>query len=240
LQPHDILIRKLQEHSRFSKLDISILRMLPIKERELAPGEDFIRQGDKPKDSAIVLEGMLGRYHTLGEGRRQYLSFHIVGDMPDAQGLFIDTMDHSVCAMGRARVGMVPHIALLKLFETKPNAGFAIWRETLIDAAIFREAITNNSARSVETRVAHFFCEQYYRAQRSGLLNDNVCKLPLTQTQLAETMAVSLPSISRTLIKLRKTKAVEFKNGKLEVFNWDRLTRIGDFNPSYLHLKKQS
>jgi hypothetical protein len=34
--------------------------------------------------------GMVARYHLLHNGRRQYLSFHIAGDMPDAQALFID------------------------------------------------------------------------------------------------------------------------------------------------------
>jgi CRP-like cAMP-binding protein len=124
------------------------------------------------------------------------------------------------------------------VFQERPSVGMAFWKETLIDAAIFREAITNNSARPLKMRIAHFFCEQYYRASKTGLVKSASCKLPITQTQLAETVASSLPSVSRALIKLRKTKAVEFKNGLLTVKNWSDLVKIGDFNSNYLHLKK--
>jgi CRP-like cAMP-binding protein len=238
MQAHDILIRKLQEHSSLSKADIAAICSLPTQQRTLTPNADIVRQGDKPTVSVIVLGGMVARYHALKEGKRQYLSFHIAGDMPDAQALFIETMDHAVCTVDKAIIATVPHEALLEVFKDKPNVGFSIWRETLIDAAIFREAITNNSARSLESRIAHFFCEQYYRADKNGLVALNTCRLPLTQTQLAETLASSLPSISRTLIKLRKTKAVEFRNGDLTIKNWDCLSKIGEFNPGYMHLKK--
>lgn len=235
---HDILVQNLQEHSSLTDDEIDALAALPFKNRICAPNEDIVRQGDATKDAVIVLEGTVGRYHTLGEGKRQYLSFHIAGDMPDAQGLFLETMDHSVCAIDKAVVVLIPHIAMLRLFEKRPDVGFAVWRETLIDASIFRQAITNNSSRPLQARLAHFFCEYYYRAKLANLLTENICRLPLTQTQLADTLASSLPSVSRALIKLRQTKALEFKNGHLQVKDWNLLTEIADFNPAYLHMKK--
>ena len=116
----------------------------------MAPREDIVRQGDRPKVSVVVLRGMVARYHTLQGGGRQYLSLHIAGDMPDAQSLFLDQMDHAVCAMDDVVVALVSHKALLALFDERPAVGFAFWRETLIDGAIFREAITNNSARPMQ------------------------------------------------------------------------------------------
>ncbi|MCE7886716.1 MAG: Crp/Fnr family transcriptional regulator [Alphaproteobacteria bacterium PRO2] len=235
---HDILIRKLTEHSLLSRPDIAAIRRLPGVLRHIDKNEDILRQGDKPKESLVVLEGMLARYHNAPSGRRQYLSFHIAGDMPDAQTLFLERMDHAVCAVEKSGIALVPHTAITNLFKERPEVGFALWKETLIDAAIFRETITNNSSREPEMRLAHFFCEQYYRAEKTGLVKANMCRLPLTQTQLAETLASSLPSISRTLIKLRKTKTMEFDNGHLRIFNWNALAKIGDFNPAYLHLEK--
>jgi CRP-like cAMP-binding protein len=78
---------------------MAAIRTLPSTERKVSPNEDIVRQGDKPKISAIVVEGTVARYHTLTGGRRQYLSLHIPGDMPDSQTLFIETMDHAVCAI---------------------------------------------------------------------------------------------------------------------------------------------
>jgi len=114
------------------------------------------------------------------DGIRQYLSFHMAGDMPDSQALFIERMDHAVCAIGPAVIASIPHKELLAAFDRRPSLGFAIWRETLIDAAIFREAITNNSSRSMPTRMGHLFCELFYRARASGLADDDTFKAPIS------------------------------------------------------------
>jgi len=235
---HDLIIRKLLEHSNLGATELAAIRALPQTERHLIANEDVVLQGDKPEESVIVLQGMVARYHTLRSGRRQYLAFHIPGDMPDSQAIFIDVMDHSVCALGDATVALVPHSALVKLFKDCPTFAFAIWRETLVDAAIFREAITNNSGRAVDTRLAHLLCEQYYRARASDLGKPGVSWLPLTQTQLGEALGVSLPSISRALRTLRKTGVVDLEGGYLHVHDWAGLCELGEFDPQYLHLSK--
>lgn len=235
---HDILIRKLKEHSILDAADIAAISMLPDTRRAFRPDEDIVRQGDKPNVSIVVLQGMLARYHTLQGGGRQYLSLHIAGDLPDAQTLFLDVMDHAVCAIDDSVILLIPHASLLKLFAARPAVGFAVWRETLIDAAIFREAITNNSARPLQTRLAHFFCEQYYRACAAGQAKSGSCRFPLTQTQIGETVGASLPSISRALQVLRESGAVDLRSGHLQIRNWRRLRTLGDFDPGYLHLRK--
>jgi CRP-like cAMP-binding protein len=237
---HDVLTRKLKQHSALETADIAAIQKLPVVERRLGAEDDIVRQGDKPTVSAVVIHGMLARYHTLPTGRRQYLSLHIAGDWPDAQALFIAMMDHSVGAIDDAMVGLIPHTALQKTFEERPAVASAVWRETLIDAAIFREAITNNSARPLPTRLAHFCCEQYYRARAAGIARPGTCRLPLTQTQLGELLGASLPSISRALQNLRKTRAMDLHGGEIHVHDWSRLATLGDFNPAYLHLVKPS
>jgi CRP-like cAMP-binding protein len=237
----DILTRKLKEHTRLSPEDVAAISALSHTSRPLAANEDFVRQGDKPKIAALVVQGMVGRYHTRPAGNRQYISFHISGDMPDSQSLFLDQMDHSVCAVGVGTiVSAFPHAEILRLFETRPSAGYAFWRETLIDAAIFREAITNNSSRPVRARIAHFMCEQFYRARAAGLGTGNSCRLPISQMQLGETLGISVVTANRALQALRRTGAMEFHDGSLTVRNWDKLTGLGEFDPRYLHLTRQN
>jgi CRP-like cAMP-binding protein len=234
----DIMTRKLKEHSQLEAGDVAALHTLTSHSRSLAPNDDFIRQGDKPEASAVVMRGMVARYYTLSDGRRQYLSFHIAGDMPDAQTLFIERMDHAVGAIGEAAVALIPHAEILDLFQRRPAVGFAIWRETLIDAAIFREAITNNSSRPMQARMAHLFCELYYRARAAGLAKSGSCYVPLNQAQIGDSLGMSIVTVNRTVQALRKTGAVDFRNAELTVRDWKRLVELGDFDPSYLHLKR--
>jgi CRP-like cAMP-binding protein len=237
---HRIFVRSLREHSKLAAEDVEQITKLSYTVRQYEPNVDLIRQGDRPMAAILVLSGMVGRYHLLNGGRRQYLSFHIIGNLPDAQGLFIEQMDHALCAMGRAVVAFIPHNELVRSFKARPQLSFAVWRETLIDAAIFREAITNNSGRSVHIRMAHLFCELFYRARVSGVADPNHFAFPLSLIQLGETLGMAIATVNRTLQRLRATGNVDFRDGLLVIKNWDKLVKLAEFDPRYLHLKKVS
>lgn len=235
MAPSDIILRKLKYHSGVDSADEAAVRRMRFETRELSRGEDSISQGERPKAAAIVIEGILARYHTLRSGTRQYIALHYPGDWPDAQALFLERMDHSVCAMGPAVVCSVSHEQLMRLFQERPRIGLAVWRETLIDAAIFRESITNNSGRHGAARLAHFFCEQFFRARQAGLARAHACPLPLNQTQLGEMLGMSLVSINRQMKTLRQAKLADLQKGKLSILSWPRLASLGEFDAEYLH-----
>ncbi len=239
MEANRTVITKLKEHSQLSNDDVAEIKTLSFAPRELVDHEDLIRQGDEPDRSVVVLSGWVARYHLLPSGARQYLSFHMPGDWPDAQAIFLDRMDHAVCAIGPAVVASIAHKELIRAISRRPALGFAIWRETLIDASIFREAVTNNSARSKPARMAHLFCELFYRARALGHVRDDQLPLPVSLVQLGEALGMAIATVNRTLVELRASRAVDFRSGTLTVHDWTRLCAIGEFDPGYLHLKKQ-
>ncbi len=232
----DIVVRKLSIHSRLAAGEEKALRSLTARMRRLQPDEDLVREGDLAAMAVVVLDGMVARYHALADGRRQYLSFHLRGDMPDAQMLFLEKMDHGICAVGFAEVAFIAHEDLHALFRQYPSIGFAVWRETLIDSAIFREAITNNSSRPPRTRMAHLFCELYFRSRSAGIGEAGSVPLPMHQGQLGDALGMSLVTVNRTLQALRRTSAMEFRNAQLIVRDWKWLSETGEFDPTYLHV----
>lgn len=232
---YDILTAKLASHSTLSEEDRAALRALPHRTRELAPDEDLVRQGDVPRVSVLVTEGEVARYHMLRTGRRQYLSLHLAGDWPDVQALFLTRIDHSLCALNDgAAVAVFQHEHLRTMLARNPSVAQALWRETLIDAAIFRTAITNNSARSALARMAHLFCEIFYRAKRVGLVRNDTAALPMHQDQLGETLGMALVTVNRTLRELRRTGSGDFKAGRIFVLDWNALATLGEFDAGYL------
>ncbi|MBR0990465.1 Crp/Fnr family transcriptional regulator [Bradyrhizobium japonicum] len=237
---HDVLIGNLSEHTALAEADLDEIRALTFTVRDIPPNEDFIRQGDEPEHSALVVSGMVARYHLLGSGGRQYLSFHLSGDLPDSQGLFIDQMDHGLSALGPASVAFIPHRELFTAFRRRPTFALSVWRETLLDSSIFREAITNNSARPMQARMAHLFCELFYRARAAQLVRGNRFHVPISLAQLGETLGMAIATVNRTLAELRRSGTMDLRDGELIVLKWRELQRLGDFNPAYLHLKRQS
>lgn len=235
----EVVEQKLRQHSRLKGADLAAVRSLRCRFQTLEPNEDFICQGEVPTESAIVVEGMVARYHTVAKGSRQYLSFHIAGDWPDAQGLFLETMDHSVCAIGRTVLCAITHQELMRVFNDRPAVGYAVWRETLIDAAIFREAVTNNSSRSGVARLAHFFCEVYFKSKAMDLLQGESCALQLSQRQIGEALGMSIATVFRHLQELRRTGQADLRTGRLTVKSFSKLAELGEFDPLYLHPRVQ-
>lgn len=231
----DFLMQNARLQGKLSDADQEELRGLPFRLHQVESDEDIVRQGDHPDVAVLVLEGMVARYHTLDTGDRQYLSFHIAGDMPDAQSLFLKVMDHSVCSLDRGVIALFPHDDVLRVLRHRPSVCFALWRMTLADAAIFRQAITNRS-RSHTARLAHLVCEIFFRSKENGLADENRCRFPVTQNQIGQALGMSHISVNRTLQKLRRSHLVEFRNGMLTVLDWPGLVRVASFDPLYLHV----
>ena len=92
----------------------------------------------------------------------------------------------------------------------------------------------------MHVRMAHLFCELFYRARVSQLNKGNRCSIPLTLVQLAKTIGMAIATVSRSLQQLRASGTMDLRDGELIVLKWRELQQLGDFNPDYLHMKKQS
>lgn len=78
------------------------------------------------------------RTKTTGDGKRQILSIHIPGEIPHLQSLHLVVMDHDLVTLTPATLGFIEHHTLRELLRRRPSLADLFWRDTLIDAAMFR------------------------------------------------------------------------------------------------------
>jgi len=234
-----LLIKKLQSIGTLSKEDEQELRNLSGASRELAPGEAVVHEGDQPNSTTLVQSGVLCRYKHVAEGKRQIMSFHIAGDIPDLQSLFMQSMDHSLGAVVRSHVVLIRHEVVRNLLKRCPGIGFLFWRDTLIDASVFREWMTSIGRRDAQSRIAHLFCEMVTRMRAVGLADTHHCDLPITQLDVADALGLTDIHVCRVLKNLREQNIVEFRHGVITVLDWEGLQEAGEFDPAYLHLKTE-
>src|SRR6476661_5156547 len=175
------LLRKLQSIADPTKAEQQALAELRPTIKVLDAQEDIVREGDRPSIVCLILEGSACRYTTVTSGRRQILSIHIPGDIPDLQGIFIKVMDHNLATLTPARVALIPHDAMCRLVDNNRRIMHLLWRDTLVDAAIFRKWIVGIGRRTAHARFAHLVCEFTARMQAVGLMKKNVCAMPFTQ-----------------------------------------------------------
>lgn len=62
----------------------------------------------------------------------------------------------------------------------------ALWRETLVDVAIFREWIVNMWVRPAAARMAHLLAELRQQMAAVGLSNGEEFEFPVTQSELGK------------------------------------------------------
>jgi CRP-like cAMP-binding protein len=230
-------IRKLESIGELSADDREALRTLPLRVVELGRGDDAAHDGSVPSECCLLVDGFMHRYKMLADGRRQILAFHTPGDIPDLQSLHLRTLDHSLAATTRSIVGFIRHEDLRALIRKRPSLGDLFWRDTLIDAGIFRAWITSLGQRPAREHLAHFFCETFIRLKAIGLTADHQCDLPFTQTEIGDAVGMSTVHVNRTLQELRAERLIELRAGTLKILDWKRLKDLAQFDPTYLHLR---
>jgi len=175
-----------------------------------------------------------------GEGRRQIMAFGFPGDIPDLLSLHLDVLDNSLSTITPCKVGFIGHETLRDLCSRFPQIASAFWRDTLIDASIFREWMLNIGQREAYSRLAHLLCEFIVRSQAIGLGHDGTYYAPMTQGELGDAMGISTVHANRVLQGLRGAGLISWRGTQLTVLDWDGLKSAGDFDPTYLHLREQT
>jgi CRP-like cAMP-binding protein len=235
-----VLLRRLESIAHLSDEERQAIQSLPAKTRALKPGQDIVRDDDKPSQCCLLLNGWACRYKLLSPGRRQILSFHIPGDIPDLQSLHLHTMDHSLDTLTEATVAFIPHESLLDLTARFPGIAAVLWRETLIDAATFREWMTGMGRRPAFERIAHLFCELYLKLEAVGLAGEHRCPLPITQVDLGDALGLSNVHVNRVLQEMRGKGLITLRGSTLVIHAWNELARAAEFDPTYLHLERRA
>lgn len=234
------LLRRLRSTATLSDAVIRAFTELPHTIREFEPGQDILRDGDRPEHCAMVVEGWACRLKLLPDGGRQIIAFHIAGDMPDLQSLHLGVMDHGLSAVTPCTVALIPHDVLREQTARLPELAAVLWRETMIDAAMFRGWLTAMGRRTAYGRAAHLLCELHLRQRAVGLAHPNTCPMPLRQTDLADALGLTSVHVTRTMGALRRAGLIDLQARLLTIRDWNGLCRAAEFDPAYLHLKAVS
>ncbi|HKU16986.1 MAG TPA: Crp/Fnr family transcriptional regulator [Steroidobacteraceae bacterium] len=199
------------------------------------PHEDLTREGEPAAHIGLIVSGFAYRCRVLPDGRRQIVTYLIPGDLCDARQLLLPAATHTVSALTAANVATFPRETLLSVIERHPRIGQALCWLALLEEQIAREWLVNVGQRTALERLAHLLCEIFTRMQAVALTDGGRCELPLTQVELADTLALSTVHVNRTLQELRRLGLVSLSSGLLEIHDFDALQSLAMFSPDYLH-----
>ncbi len=139
--------------------DLEMLLQAMGRHVQIPAGSDVIRAGETVKRSTVLLSGMTCSYTRNEKGDRHIHSFHHAGDFCDLLRYVVPGCDgvYGVQALTDSVVVVVDYRDMDRLLG-RPSLALALWRATVLDAATYRERMTNMSRGSALERVAHLLC----------------------------------------------------------------------------------
>ena len=233
------LIAKLEAFIDLTPIDRQWLATISSKTILVGADTTLVHEGDVPDDVFLILEGFAYRYKTTPEGKRQIFAYLVPGDFCDLHVALLDEMDHSIGTLSACRVVKIPKRTVADLTDNHPTLAKAFWWCSLVDEATLREWLVNVGQRSSVQRVAHLFCEMHVRLEAVKLTVGGSFALPITQTELADTVGMTNVHVNRSLKRLREAGLMTFRGRSVRISDVGKLKQFASFNPNYLHLRRR-
>lgn len=229
-------IRKLERLAHLEDADRQAIRALHARIETHPANSVLVKDGARATHCTWLIDGVACRYKEASDGGRQIVSFQLPGDALDLQHLFLRRSDHVVQTLSPATTARVTAEDLRALAAACPRIAEALWRDTLIDASMAREWVLNVGRRGAMARIAHLLCEYAARREVAGFGPPERFDLPMTQEQIGDATGLTSVHVNRKLHDLEEMGVIARDRRDLHIRDWPRLTRIGDFDPAYLHV----
>jgi CRP/FNR family transcriptional regulator, anaerobic regulatory protein len=166
---------------------------------QLDAGETLFYEDDPAAEVFTVTSGMLKLSKLLPDGRRQITGFLTPGDY---LGLaFAARYVYSAEAVTPVRICRFSRQAFLGLLEQFPALEKALFGRAATELAAAQQQMLLLGRKTARERVASFFLQL---AERQGPDDGTLVDLPMTRTDIADYLGLTIETVSRNIAGLRK------------------------------------
>ncbi len=205
--------------------DASLLTAM-AKSHAVRTGRELLVEGRMIPEPLLILEGWAARIRLMDDGRRQFMSFLLPGDLigmclhrnPLAVSTVAVLSDMIVAPAPRARAGS----SLAQVYGVSHA----------LEEAYLLAQITRLGRFNAQERMGDLFLEFHERLALAGLAQDGHFYIPLTQEMVGDALGLTAVHINRTLRHVRTLGDIIFDRGRVQLPNVARLAmRVGRVSP---------
>lgn len=219
LRPH--AAEEIPHIQRFKTGEIRVERGEVVIEQEITRGGLF-----------TLLDGIMMRYRSLEDGRRQVVNFMFPGDLIGLQAAFGEPASHSVEALLPSRLCVFDHRHYHGLIVAQPNLGYDITWLAAKEETALEEHIVALGRRSARERVAYLAVWLLQRARGTCMTDGNRLEVTITQTQIADMLGLSLVHTNRTIKTLERSGEVIWRSGSITVPDFAAAAQLAHWDSS--------
>ncbi len=166
----------------------------------LRAGELLAREGEPRRYVFTVQRGALRRTRTLADGRRLVAGFLMQGDYIGFSGA--SHYRHTIEAITDASLCAVSQPGMRQLCQTYPGLEHELMERACIELDATRDKLMALARMTPPERLAGFLLDMAARRTRQGL-DDAVVELPMTRTDIADYLGLTIETVSRCFTRLR-------------------------------------
>lgn len=198
--------------------EIPYMERFKIGEVRLDRGEVLIEQGVTRGGLYTLLDGVMMRYRSLADGRRQIVNFMFPGDLIGLEGTFGGAAGHSVEALRAARLCVLDTPRFFDLITAQPSLAYDITWLAAKEETALEQHLVALGRRSARERVAYLAMWLIERARGTCTESGpNRLEVTITQAQIADMLGLSLVHTNRTIKALERQNLVHWRQGFIEV-----------------------
>lgn len=223
---HECPLRQLSAFEPMKPEELDFTNRMKTGQMDVQPGTHLLVQGSRSPQLFTVLTGMGLRYKTLKSGKRQVINFVLPGDFLGLQAGVMGEMGHSVEATTEMTLCVFNRADLWNLFRTLPERAYDLTHLAAVEEHFLGEALATIGQASAREKIAWSLCQLFARISSLELMENDSCPFPFTQQDLADALGLSLVHTNKTLGRLREDGIARLKDGRLTVFDRQRLATL--------------
>lgn len=186
------------------------------RRKHLSPGQNFVLEGDAPRDFANITDGVAKLVRGAEDGRSQIVGLlfqsDFIGGLP---GTSADEVEpHSIVAVTDLELCLFPRPRFEVLLDRYPSLESKLLRQTLDELQLARDWMVLLGRKTAAERVASFMLHVARRLRNHGCRPSGSFELPLGRADIADYIGLTVETVSRQITKLRKDGIIELRGAK--------------------------
>jgi len=202
--------------------DIARIDNIINRTRPIDKGGHIFNQGDDFKSVYAVRSGAIKTYSISSSGKEQINGFYLPGEIFGMDGISDFSHMSSAIAIERSSVCEIPYGALGQLSGELPSLQRHFMQLMSREIANDQQLISLLGKNSAEERIAALLISISTRNARRGFSAFEF-RLPMSRTDIANDLGLTIETVSRILSKLGKQGIIELNNKELRINDMEAL-----------------
>ncbi len=211
--------------------EVQIKKLALLAHRKKFPAGRTIISDEEPVDFfANIISGAVKLTKTLPDGRQQIVGLLFA---PDFLGrAYSKSNPYTAEAVTEVEICTFPHAAFERLVGEYPGLQQRLFKDTLDELDAARDWMLLLGRKTAEEKVASFLLMLARHAlmtgcQHTGAANVAAFELPLTRSDIADYLGLTIETVSRQLTRLKTSNVIRFNSNRLiTVPDLQRLTQF--------------